>query len=108
MTGTWLAMTMLTNRDPRFYWLPLAVGGIAFALSGGNAALSVWRQEARAPLTLIICAIVGAVLCTAMPAAVRGAVIGRDTWIAAVSGGVLFAAFLLLAAKYVRTTVGGR
>jgi hypothetical protein len=102
MAGAWLAMTMGTTRDPRFYWVPLVIGGAAFAISAGIAALAVWRLEARAPLTLMICAVVGATLCTAMPAAVRGAMITRDTWLLAIAGGLLFAAFLLLAARYVR------
>lgn len=102
MAGAWLAMTMANNRDPRFYWLPLVIGGVAFAISAGVAALAVWRIESRAPMVLIICAVIGATLCIAMPAAVRGAVISRDTWLAAIAGGLLFGAFLLLAARYIR------
>ena len=102
MAGVWLAMTMATNRDPRFHWLPLVVGGAAFAISAGAAALAVWRMESRAPMMLVICAVLGSTLCIAMPAAVRGAVISRDTWLAAIAGGLLFAAFLLLAARYIR------
>jgi hypothetical protein len=102
MAGVWLALTMATARDTRFHWVPLAIGGAAFAVSAGIAALAVWRIEPRAPKLLIICAAVGATLCIAMPAAVRGTVIGRDTWMAAIAGGLLFAAFLLLAARYIR------
>ena len=102
MAGVWLAMTMGTARDSRFHWLPLVIGGGAFAISAGLAALAVWRVETRAPKLLIICAVIGATLCMAMPAAVRGVVIGRDTWMAAIAGGLLFAAFLLLAARYIR------
>lgn len=102
MAGAWLAMTMANNRDPRFHWLPLVIGGVAFAISAGVAALAVWRIESRAPMVLIICAVIGATLCIAMPAAVRGAVISRDTWLAAIAGGLLFGAFLLLAARYIR------
>jgi hypothetical protein len=102
MAGAWLAMTMANNRDPRFHWIPLVIGGAAFAISAGVAALTVWRIESRAPIMLIICAVIGATLCIAMPAAVRGAMITRDTWLLAIAGGLLFAAFLLLAARYIR------
>ena len=102
MAGAWLVMTMANNRDPRFYWIPLVIGGAAFAISAGVAALAVWRIESRAPMMLIICAVIGATLCIAMPAAVRGAMITRDTWLLAIAGGLLFAAFLVLAARYIR------
>ena len=102
MTGVWLAMTMLGGRDPRFHWAPLAIGGVAFAISAGAAALSVWRVESRAPMVLTFCAAVGAILCAAMPAAVRGAMATRNIWLSAIGGGLLFAAFLLLAARYIK------
>lgn len=111
MTGVWLAMTMVGSRDERFHWLPLIVGGIAFAIASGASALAVWRMEARAPRVLIACAVIGAALCTAMPAAVRGAAVTRNVWFSAIAGGLLFAAFLLLAARYVRLylrSVGSR
>jgi hypothetical protein len=102
MTGVWLALTMAGSRDPRLHWVALLVGGAAFAISAGLAALTVWRREKRGPSMLMACAVVGATLCAAMPAAVRGAVHDRNTWIAAAGGGLLFAAFLVLAAHYVR------
>jgi hypothetical protein len=102
MAGAWLAMAMVGNRDPRLRWLPLVIGGAAFAICAGIAAIAVWRRESRGPLALSICAVVGAILCIAMPLAVRDAVIGRDTWLTAIAGGLLFGAFLLLAARYVR------
>ena len=102
MTGVWLAMTMAGSRDPRLHWVPLLVGGAAFGISAGLAAITVWRREQRGPVMLMVCAVVGATLCSAMPAAVRGAVHDRSTWLAAAGGGLLFAAFLLLAARYVR------
>jgi hypothetical protein len=102
MTGVWLAMTMLGNRDERFHWIPLVAGGAVFAIASGASALAVWRLESRAPRVLMSCAVVGAVLCTAMPAAVRGAVVTRNVWFSAIAGGLLFAAFLILAARYVR------
>ena len=102
MAGVWLAMTMGSNRDPRFHWIPLVVGGIAFAISAGVAALAVLRLERRGPLMLMICAVMGGVLCIAMPVAVRDGVITRDMWLASIAGGLLFAAFLLLAARFVR------
>ena len=102
MAGVWLAMTMGTTRDPRFHWLPLVVGGLAFAASAGIAALAVWRRESKGPAALIVCGIIGAILCMAMPLAVRGAPVGRDSWLVSIAGGLLFAAFLLLAARFVR------
>ena len=108
MAGVWLAMVMATARNEAFHWLPLALGGAAFALSAGIAALSVWNEERRAPLALMICGLVGAVLCSVMPAAARGVPIARDTWLVAIAGGLLFAAFLTLAARYVRMTLASR
>jgi len=108
MAGVWLGMVMATARNDAFHWLPLTLGGAAFALSAGIAALAVWNRERRAPLALTVCAAVGATLCAAMPAAARGVPVARDTWLVAVAGGLLFAAFLLIAAKYVRTTLGSR
>ena len=108
MAGVWLAMVMGTARNEAFHWLPLTAGGLAFALSAGTAALAVWNQERRAPLALSICALVGATLCSVMPAAARGEHVPRDTWMLAIGGGLLFAAFLLLAAKYVRMALGPR
>ena len=102
MSGVWLALTMATNRDPRFHWIPLTIGGAAFAASAGTAALAVWRQSARGPSALVICGVIGATLCAAMPMAVRGAPIGREGWLLAIGGGLLFAAFLLLAARFIR------
>lgn len=107
MAGVWLAMTMVVDRDPRFHWLPLAIGGVAFAASAGVAALATWRREPRAPTMLTLCAAIGAILCIAMPLGVRGAVVTRDSWLVAIAGGLLFAAFLILAARYVRLS-GGR
>jgi hypothetical protein len=108
MAGVWLAMVMGTARNEAFHWLLLTIAGIAFALSAGTAAIAVWNQERRAPLALTICGIVGASLCVAMPAAARDLPIARDTWMVAVGGGLLFAAFLLLAARYVRITLDSR
>ena len=105
MAGVWLAMTMAGDRDPRFHWLPLAIGGAAFAFSAGAGALAVWRQEPRGPMTLIICAVLGAALCGAMPFAVRDAVISRDTRLVSIAGGLLFAAFLVLAARFIRLSL---
>ncbi len=108
MTGVWLALTMAGSRDPRLHWGPLVIGGVAFAVSAGLAALAVWRRESRAPAALMVCAVVGAVLCAAMPAAVRGSVHARGTWTAALGGALLFGAFLLLAARYMRLYLRSR
>ena len=106
MAGVWLALVMGTARNDAFHWLPLTVGGAAFAFSAGVAALAVWNRERRAPVALTACAIVGAALCGTMPAAARGVPVPRDTWMVAIAGGLLFAAFLLLAARYVRMVLG--
>jgi hypothetical protein len=108
MSGVWLAMVMGTARNEAFHWLPLTLGGIAFAASAGMAALAVWNQERRAPMALTVCAFVGATLCAAMPAAARNVPIARNTWLVAIAGALLFAAFLLLAARYVRLTLASR
>jgi hypothetical protein len=105
MAGVWLAMVMATARNEAFHWLPLTLGGASFAMSAGMAALAVWNRERRAPLALMTCAAVGGILCSAMPAAARGVPIARDTWLVAIAGGLLFAAFLLIAARYVRMTL---
>ena len=101
MAGALLAMLMLRDRDPRLHWSALAIGGVAFALSAGIAAIAVWRQEARAPRALLACGAMGASLCIGLPFAAPGQPIGRDTWTASIVGGLLFAAFLLLASRYV-------
>src|SRR5688500_19494200 len=67
MAGVWLAMTMGTDRDPRYHWIPLVLGGAAFGISAGIAALAVWRREPRAPAALVACGAIRAVLCIAMP-----------------------------------------
>jgi hypothetical protein len=108
MAGVWLAMTMASDRDPRFHWLPLAIAGTAFAISAGVGALAVWRQERRGPMTLIVCAVIGATLCGAMPFAVRDSVVSRDTRLVSVAGGLLFAAFLVLAARFIRLSLRSR
>ena len=107
MAGVWLAVTMGTARDPRLHWVPLVVGGTAFAASAGVAALAVWRLEPKASTALIVCGVVGAALCSAMPLAVRGAQVDRNTWLVAVGGGLLFATFLLLASRFVRAVQNG-
>jgi hypothetical protein len=108
MAGAWLAMMLGSTRDPRLHWAPLAVGGAVFALSAGGAALAVWRQQPRAPMMLTACAVIGAALCAAMPLAVRGVESDRATWVGAVGGGLLFAAFLLLAARYIQLYLRSR
>jgi hypothetical protein len=80
----------------------LVIGGAAWGISAGMAALAVWRLESRAPVTLLICGAIGAALCIAMPMAIRGETVSRDTWMVAIAGGLLFAAFLMLAARYMR------
>ena len=58
-----------------------------------------------APLKLIVCAVLGALLCLALPAAAPSGQLAPGMWWAAIQGAVLILAFLLLAAWYVRNVV---
>jgi hypothetical protein len=102
MAGMLLSMVMVRDQDPRLHWLGVAVGGATFAVSAGIAAMSVWRQRPRSPVALLVCGAIGAAFCIAVPAAAPDEVVGRDLWVLSILGGVLFAAFLILAAWYVK------
>ncbi|HEY9427967.1 MAG TPA: hypothetical protein VIR34_12495 [Gemmatimonadaceae bacterium] len=103
MGGILLAAAMISGRDPRFRWGALAAAAAVFAVVAGTAALATWRLERRAPAWAIACGICGAGLMAFIPVASRlppGAL--HDAWRAAVLGGVLFLAFMLVAAAYLR------
>ena len=103
MGGVLLAAAMLSGRDPRVQWGMLAGAAALFGVVAGSAALATWRLERRAPLWLIACGLCGAGLMAAIPLASRlpqSAL--HDAWRAAVLGGALFLAFMLVAAVYLR------
>lgn len=103
MGGVLLAAAMLTGRDPRFQWALLAGAAALFAVVAGSSALATWRLERRAPIWLLACGLCGAGLMVAIPLASElppGA--SRDAWRAAALGGVLFLAFMMVAAAYLR------
>lgn len=103
MGGILLAAAMISGRDPRFRWAALAAAAALFAIVAGSAALATWRLERRAPAWAIACGICGAALMAFIPVASRlpsGAL--HDAWRAAAFGGVLFLAFMFVAAVYLR------
>jgi len=108
MAGFLLAGRMMTEQDERYRWWLIAVSGVAFALACGAAALAVWRLERRAPMVLVVCAVVGSALCVTLPAAAPTDVLPPGMWRAAIQGAVMILAFLLLAAWYVRNVLRRR
>ena len=103
MGGFLLSAAMISGRDPRFRWAALASAGALFAVVAGSAALSTWRLERRAPAWALACGVCGAGLMAIIPAASRlPAGAAHDAWQAAVVGGGLFFAFMVVAAAYLR------
>ena len=103
MAGILLAAAMLSGRNARFNWG--ALGGVAalFAVVAGSAALATWRLERRAPAWAIACGICGAAIMAAIPLASQlPPDTADDAWRAAAIGGVLFLAFMVVAALYLR------
>lgn len=100
--GFLLALRMAADRDPRYRWWIVAAAALAFAITSGVATLAAWRLERRAPLLLVACAVLGAALCVALPAAAPADIATSGMWRSAIQGAVLILAFLLLAAWYVR------
>ena len=105
--GFLLAAMMASSRDPRLRWELLFVAGAGLGISAGAAALASWRLERHAPALLAVCGLVGAGLCLALPLSAPLIAATGDMWRAASLGAVLFLAFLLLAAFYVRQVVAG-
>ena len=103
--GFLLALRVGMNHDDRYRWWLIVGAGCAFAIACGVSALAVWRTERGAPLKLIVCAVLGALLCLALPAAAPSGQLAPGMWWAAIQGAVLILAFLLLAAWYVRNVV---
>ena len=108
MGGFALALRMIGDQDPRLRWQIVGAASVAFAVSAGAAALSVWRLERRSPPAVVVCGVLGAALCLAIPAAAPSSVVTRETWLASAGGGALFVGFLLLAAWYVRRELRAR
>ena len=103
MGGILLAAAMISGRDPRFRWAALGGAAAVFAVVAGTAALATWRLERRAPAWAMACGVCGAALMAFIPVASQlpsGAL--RDAWRAAALGGVLFLAFMFVAAAYLR------
>jgi hypothetical protein len=103
--GFTLALRVGLSHDQRYRWWLIVGAGCAFAIACGISALAVWRTERRAPLMLIICGVLGASLCLALPAAAPAEQLAPGMWRAAIQGALLILAFLLLAAWYVRNVV---
>jgi hypothetical protein len=103
--GFLLAFSVGTTHDERYRWWLIVGAGCTFAIASGVSALAVWRVERRAPLMLIICGVLGASLCLALPAAAPANQLAPGMWRSAIQGAVLILAFLLLAAWYVRNVV---
>jgi hypothetical protein len=96
--GFILALRVGVDHDERYRWWLIAATGCAFAIASGISALAVWRTERRAPVMLVISAVLGAAVCLALPAAAPADQLAPGMWRAAIQGAVLMLAFLLLAA----------
>lgn len=108
MAGILLAIRIATDHDPRSRWWMIAASAAGFAIAAGVATLAVWRLERHAPSVLVACGILGAALCLALPAAAPADALPPGMWRIAFQGAVLIAAFLTLAAWYVRRVVRAR
>jgi hypothetical protein len=105
MAGVYLIENMLITRDPQIRWQLLAVEGGLFALSAGGAALAVWRAERRAPVLLVLCGLIGGGSLMSFPFIAPDETVSAATTRTATLAAVLFAAFLFLAAAFVRRYV---
>lgn len=102
LSGFTIAVLVLTRPQPALDWRILAGAGIFLGVTTGTAALAVWRRERRALPALLISAGAAVVFCLALPLALPRVHVTRGTWITAILGAVMFAAFLCVAAIYVR------
>lgn len=102
LSGFTIAVLVLTRRQPALDWRILAAAGIFLGIATGTAALAVWRRERRALPALLISAGAAVVFCLALPLSLPRLHVTRGTWITAILGAVMFAAFLCVAAFYVR------
>jgi hypothetical protein len=96
MAGVFLAVRIGVDHDPRSRWWLIA------------ATLAVWRLERHAPAALLVCGALGGALCLALPAAVPADALPPGMWRVAIQGALLVAAFLALAAWYVRNVLRTR
>jgi hypothetical protein len=108
MGAVYIVAAVASNRSAVPRWELVAAGSALFAASAGVAAGAVWQLTATAPRWLIVCAACGAVLCLAMGAARDAIDASTDVWRAAITGAILFVAFLALAARYVRLQIDAR
>jgi hypothetical protein len=108
MAGFLLALRVWTEKDERYRWWVIATAALAFAVASGVTTLAVWRVERKAPVLLVVCGVLGSILCLALPAAVPAQTLAPGMWRSAIQGAVLILLFLLLAAWYVRNVVRGR
>lgn len=103
MAGVLLAAAVFSGRDPRFRWSVLAGAAALFAVVAGSSALATWRLERRAFAWLIACGLCGAGLMLVIPLTTElPPDASHAAWRAAAIGGVLFLAFMLVAAAYLR------
>jgi hypothetical protein len=102
LSGFTIAVLVLTRPQPALDWRILAGAGIFLGITTGTAALAVWRRERRSVAALLVSAGAAVVFCVALPLSLPDAYATRGTWITAVLGALMFAAFLCVAAWYVR------
>lgn len=102
LSGFTLAVLVVTRRQPALDWRILAAAGIFLGAATGTAALAVWRRERRALPALWVSAAAAVAFCLALPLSLPPVYVTRRTWITAIIGAIMFAAFLLVAAVYVR------
>ena len=110
MGGIYIAAALVTGRPPELRWELVAAGGIIFGLVAGFAARSAWRLAPDAPRWLVGCGACGAGLCILLASGAQrsGDETQPDTWRMAITGAILFLAFLALAARYVRRHIRSR
>lgn len=103
MGGVLILVAIFAGRDPRFQWGALMAAAALFTVAAGSAALTTWRLERRAPAWVVACGLSGAGLMALIPAVSElPPEAAHDARRAAVLGGVLFLAFMVVAAAYLR------
>lgn len=107
MGGVAVVAVLLSARDHRVKWELMASTAALLSVAAGSSALSTWRMERVAHLWLLACGVAGLVFCLSMPLAWPRWTVTAEMWRASVAGGVLFLAFLAIAAVYVRRVVRG-
>jgi hypothetical protein len=110
MLGVYIVATLLSRRPPEFSWWPVVGGAATFAGAAGASARAVWHLTASSPRWLLACGLSGAAFCITVAAAARELPDdARGTiWKTAVTGALLFFAFLAVAARYMRRQIDAR